>query len=118
VVKKLKYDCYLENLCDKIRSDYDELFKNVELISKKTKRKVAEIDILAEEENKYHVYEVKCSYRIVKAKKQLKKIKKLLPNVKKLFFFCRESGMLLPFPSIMLVKNFIVGNYLKQSSFW
>jgi len=58
VVKTLKHDRYLESLCDTIRSDYDEIFTNVEFFSKK-KRKIAEIDILAVKENKYYVYEVK-----------------------------------------------------------
>jgi len=79
-------------LCHQIRDDYDELFTNVELYSKK-KRKIAEIDILAVRKNEYYVYEVKCSYRIAKAKKQLKKIARLLPRVKRLFFFCGESGV-------------------------
>jgi len=80
-------------LCDRIRSEYDELFTNVELFSKR-KRKVAEIDILAVRGNSYHVYEVKCSYRISKAKRQLRKIKKLVPGIRKMFFFCGESGLL------------------------
>jgi len=93
VVKTLKHDRYLESLCDTIRSDYDEIFTNVEFFSKK-KRKIAEIDILAVKENKYYVYEVKCSYRIAKARKQLRKIKKLLPNIAEMFFFCGESGVI------------------------
>lgn len=95
MIKTLKHDRYLEDLCDQIRPEYDELFTNVELFSKK-RRKVAEIDILARKDDKYYVYEVKCSYRIAKAKKQLRKIKKLLPGIAKLFFFCGESGLIEP----------------------
>jgi len=93
VIAAIKHDRYLESLCDRIRSDYDEIFTNVEFFSKR-RRKIAEIDILAVKDNKYYVYEVKCSYRIAKAKKQLRKIKKLLPNIHKMFFFCGESGLL------------------------
>jgi len=40
------------------------------------------------------IYEVKCSYRKTKARKQLERLKKLFPEIKSLFFFCGESGML------------------------
>jgi hypothetical protein len=64
----------------------------VPLYSKK-KRLVAEIDILAVKDGSFDVYEVKCSYRITKAKHQLKKIRKIFPNdIRKAFFFCGESG--------------------------
>jgi len=92
VVITLKHDRYLEDLCEQIKGDYDDIYTNVELFSKR-KRKIAEIDILAVKDNRYYVYEVKCSYRISKAKRQLRKIKKLLPRVRQLFFFCGESGI-------------------------
>ncbi len=93
MVKKLKHDRYLEDLCERLKPVYDRVLTNISLYSKK-RRKVAEIDILAIKGEKYHVYEVKCSYRRVKAKKQLQKIKKLMPNVNRFFFFCGESGTL------------------------
>jgi predicted RecB family endonuclease len=94
VITTLKHDKYLEDLCESIKDDYDGLWKNVTLFSPKTKRKVAEIDILAVRDNKYYVYEVKCSYRISKARRQLRKIKRLLPNVRELFFFCGEGNVI------------------------
>lgn len=65
----------------------------------KRKRPVAEIDILAIKNNKCDIYEVKCSYRITKAKQQLDKIRKHMRSqnkeVNNAFFFCAESGLLI-----------------------
>lgn len=81
----------------RIKPDYDSIERNVPIYSKK-KRLVAEIDLLALKEGKYDVYEVKCSHRIYKAKKQLSKIRKLLKKEAKetrnIFFYCGESKML------------------------
>ena len=94
-IAKLKHDRYVEDLCSIIEQDYDALYTNVPLFSKRNnRRRVAEIDVLAVKENRYYVYEVKCSYRITKARKQLKRIKRLLPRVKQSFFFCGESASL------------------------
>ena len=91
MIKRIKHDIYLENLCEKIKSDYDSVSKNVRLFSKRG-RVIAEIDLLATRENSCDAYEVKCSYRITKAKKQLQKIKKLMPHVDNLFFFAAHPG--------------------------
>ncbi len=93
MVKRLKHDVYLHDLCEKVKCDYDSVSTNVRLFSKKG-RVLAEIDLLAVRQDTCDVYEVKCSHRITKAKKQLQKIKKLLPNVENMFFFCGESGLL------------------------
>ena len=93
VVTRIKHDIYLHDLCEKVKSDYDSLSTNVRLYSKRG-RVLAEIDLLAVRENSCDVYEVKCSYRITKAKKQLLRIKRLMPNVTNLYFFCGESGQL------------------------
>jgi hypothetical protein len=76
--------------------------KNVPIYSSKKRnrqRLIAEIDILALKEGKYDIYEVKCSHRIYKARKQLTKIKKLLNRDSKkignAFFYCGESKLLL-----------------------
>ncbi|MGM5483998.1 MAG: hypothetical protein ACQER9_03730 [Nanobdellota archaeon] len=59
---------------------------------------MGEIDILAVKNDSYDIYEVKCSHRIVKARKQLKRIKKIFDSgnekssVNKLFFFCGGTG--------------------------
>ena len=93
MVTRIKHDVYLHDLCEKVKSDYDSLSTNVRLFSKKG-RVLAEIDLLAVRENSCHVYEVKCSYRITKARKQLLRIKRLMPHVTNMFFFCGESGLL------------------------
>ena len=73
--------------------EYDTLSKNVKLFSKRG-RVIAEIDLLGTKDNICDVYEVKCSYRITKARKQLSRIKKLMPYVDNLYFFCGASGVL------------------------
>ena len=93
MVTRIKHDVYLQDLCEKVKSDYDSLSTHVRLYSKKG-RVLAEIDLLAVREGSCAVYEVKCSYRITKAKKQLLRIKRLMPEVTNLYFFCGESGML------------------------
>ena len=96
IEKLLKHDRYVEELCERLQSDYDVVLKNVPLRSKR-KRLVAEVDILAIKENQCDIYEVKCSYRITKAKHQLRKLRKLLAreySVRNTFFFCGESGNL------------------------
>jgi hypothetical protein len=96
IYKLNKHDGYLEGLCQKLRPDYDYILKNVPLYSKR-KRLVAEIDILAFKKEYCDAYEVKCSHRITKARKQLGKIKKLMSSrVRNTFFFCGESGLILP----------------------
>jgi len=94
VVKRLKHDKYVEHLCDKIRPAYDQLLTNVPLYSKKGKRRIAEIDILAIRDDEFDVYEVKCSYRVTKAKKQLHRIRRIMPDINSMFFFCGESSLL------------------------
>ncbi|MBD3164354.1 hypothetical protein GF323_04085 [Candidatus Woesearchaeota archaeon] len=58
---------------------------------------MAEIDILGIKKDVCDIYEVKCSYRISKARRQLKKIKKHISKsskIRNVFFFCGESGSL------------------------
>jgi len=98
--KLIKHDKYVQELCASIASDYDSLFKNVPIYSKR-KRLIAEIDILAKKDGYYDIYEVKCSDRVTKAKQQLKKIRKVISRsskVRKTFFFCGESRNLVPIP--------------------
>ncbi|MFH0874699.1 MAG: hypothetical protein V1859_02090 [archaeon] len=95
MVSQLKHDRYLEILCDKIKPNYDRIYRNVTLYSEtKKNRKIAEVDIMGIKNNYCDVYEVKCSHRIVKARRQLHKVKKHMPNVRNMFFFCGESGIL------------------------
>ena len=91
-----KHDTYVEDLCGRLAQRYDLLLRNVPLYSEK-KRLVGEIDVLACKDGVCDVYEVKCSFRITKAKKQLHKIKKLITPrsmIRNAFFFCGESGSL------------------------
>ncbi|MFP4119225.1 MAG: hypothetical protein ACLFTH_04190 [Candidatus Woesearchaeota archaeon] len=98
IEKNTKHDSYVEALCEQISQGYDSLHTHVPIFSKK-KRRVAEIDIMAVKGDMCDIFEVKCSFRIVKARQQLAKIKK---NIKRIgtsevrysFFYCGESGML------------------------
>ena len=92
-LKISKHDRYVLELSSKIKDDYDSVFVNVPI--KHSKRSVGEIDILARKGSRFDLYEVKCSYRIVKAKKQLGRIKKYL-NLKNAgsYFYCGNSNVL------------------------
>ncbi|HLC82006.1 MAG TPA: hypothetical protein VJH68_05105 [Candidatus Nanoarchaeia archaeon] len=62
------------------------------------RRKVAEVDVLAIHQNYCDIYEVKCSPRIVKARKQLNKIRKHLScrlPVRHAFLYCGSSEQLI-----------------------
>lgn len=92
-----KHDKHVDDLCEKLKSDYDLILKNIPLYSKK-KRRVAEIDILAFSDDYCDVFEVKCSHRITKARKQLYKIRKILStnsSVRHTFFYCGDSRELI-----------------------
>ncbi len=91
--KLSKHDRYVLELSDKIKHDYDSISTNVLL--RHSKRSLGEIDIVAKKGNRLDLYEVKCSYRIVKARKQLKRIKKHLnlENVRS-YFYCGNSNVL------------------------
>ncbi|MDP3734719.1 MAG: NERD domain-containing protein [Nanoarchaeota archaeon] len=95
--KITKHDRHIENLCQKLKSDYDLVLRNVPLYSQK-KRRIAEIDVVAFTDNYCDVFEVKCSYRITKARRQLHKIKKILSltsKVRHTFFYCGNSDKLI-----------------------
>jgi len=84
-------------LCQTLQPQYEVILQNVPLYSER-KRKVAEIDILAIKDSYCDIYEVKCSPRIAKARKQLSKIRKLLSEtseVRSSFFYCGESAQLI-----------------------
>ncbi|MFT4297873.1 MAG: hypothetical protein ACMXX5_01645 [Candidatus Woesearchaeota archaeon] len=97
--KKLKHDVYVDDLCRTLTPVYDYILKNVPIYSMRN-RLIGEIDILAFKEGCYDIYEVKCSHRISKAKRQVSKFKKIISQqnrVKDTFFFCGESGLLVCF---------------------
>lgn len=91
-----KHDQYVKVLGDRLEG-YDTVLTHVPIYSER-KRLVAEVDILACRGGICDVFEVKCSYRIVKARQQLHKIKKHLQRrdstIGNLFFYCGESGMI------------------------
>ena len=88
-----KHDRYVLELKDKIKHKYDFISVNVKIAGKK--RSLGEIDIIAKKGNKVDLYEVKCSHRIVKAKRQLNRIKRLMNlNNSKAYFYCGSSESL------------------------
>jgi len=74
-------------LVKQIRPKYDSISTHLKLERKK--RLIAEIDIVARKGAELHFYEVKCSHRIVKARKQLNKLKKIFKNYDvACYFYC------------------------------
>ena len=91
--KLTKHDRYVLELKDKIKYKYDFISVNVKVAGRK--RSLGEIDIVAKKGNKVDLYEVKCSHRILKAKKQLQRMKRLMNLQKsKTYFYCGSSGAL------------------------
>ena len=89
-----KHDRYVLELKGKIKHKYDFISVNVKILGKK--RSLGEIDIIARKGSKVDLYEVKCSHRIVKAKKQLEKMKRLMNlNKSNMYFYCGSSGSLM-----------------------
>ena len=89
-----KHDRYVLELRDKIRHKYDFVSLNVKVPGKK--RSLGEIDIVARKGNKIDLYEVKCSHRIVKARRQLNRMKRLMNLDKsKAYFYCGSSEALI-----------------------
>ena len=88
-----KHDRYVLELREKIKHRYDSISVNVKISGKK--RSLGEIDIVAKKGKNVDLYEVKCSPRIVKAKKQLNRIKRILNlHTSKAYFYCGSSGAL------------------------
>ncbi|MBR9690999.1 hypothetical protein GOV08_04920 [Candidatus Woesearchaeota archaeon] len=88
-----KHDRYVNQLYRQIKDNYDTIDMNVTFSKKK--RKIAEIDIIGKKGDIIDIYEVKCSHRISKARKQLKRVKRLInANRINFFFFCGNSKKL------------------------
>ncbi len=86
----------MDALCDRLYSQYDVVLQHVPLYSSR-RRCIAEIDVLAVTGNYCDIYEVKCSHRLTKARRQLVKIKKILSRdsiVRDSFFYCGGSRLL------------------------
>lgn len=91
--KLSKHDMYVLELSNKIKDGYDSVSLNVPV--KHSKRSLGEIDIIAKKGSRLDLYEVKCSYRITKARKQLNRMKNIL-NLKnsRIYFYCGNSKAL------------------------
>ncbi len=87
-----KHDRYVEELCFKIKDSYDSVSKHITIKAKK--RTLAEVDVLAKKGDNVDLYEVKCSPRLTKAKRQLRKLSKYLGggmNIANYYFYCGSS---------------------------
>jgi len=63
-------------LHDKIKDHYDVVYRGLPLYSEK-KRLIGEIDLVAVSKHSVDIFEVKSSFRVVKARKQLEKIRRI-----------------------------------------
>jgi len=84
-------------LVEQISEDYESISTHLKIERRKRNktRVYGEVDVLARKGKEIHLYEVKCSYRIVKARKQLKRIKKAFKNYKtSCFFYCGDGKQL------------------------
>src|SRR3989338_8946898 len=89
-----KHDRYVLELKDRIKDKYDFIYINVKVPGRK--RNLGEIDLIGRKGSNIDLYEVKCSHRIVKAKKQLYKVQRLLHlDNSRAYFYCGSSGSLL-----------------------
>lgn len=91
-LKLSKHDQYVEELCTKIKDRYDSVSKHVAVRARK--RMLAEADVIARKGCDVDIYEVKCSPRIVKAKRQLRKLSKYLGgslNIANCYLYCGSS---------------------------
>ncbi len=82
----------MQQLSDKLKDEYDSISNHVEI--KNSKRKLAEIDILAIKGDMADLFEVKCSHRIIKARHQIRRLRKYI-KFSRGFFYCGTSGALL-----------------------
>lgn len=69
-----RHEEHVLNLIEQLRKHYDSVRTNV--VVEGRKRKLCEIDVLAMKDDEIDIFEVKCSPRLAKARKQMKKVKK------------------------------------------
>jgi hypothetical protein len=90
-VKLSKHDGFVQELYLKVREEYDTISRNIPLVSQRGRR-IGEIDLLCVKGKDVHIFEVKCSLRRTKAKKQLMKIRKYLGSDHvNYYFYCGSS---------------------------
>lgn len=88
-----KHDRYVFELRNKVKHKYDFISTNVKIPGRK--RNLGEIDLIGRKGSNIDLYEVKCSHRIVKAKRQLERMKRILHlDNSKSYFYCGSSGAL------------------------
>ena len=90
--KTSKHDKYVLELYKKVQSRYDYLILDYEISTKK--RRLGQIDLCGVKDGRTDIYEVKCSPRFHKARKQLVKAQRLMQVRGDLFFYCGSSGMI------------------------
>lgn len=90
--KTNKHDRYVLELYKQVQDRYDYLILDYEIASKK--RKLGQIDLCGIKDGDIDLFEVKCSPRFHKAKKQLIHARKLIKSRGSLFFYCGSSGQL------------------------
>jgi hypothetical protein len=93
----LKHDEYVERLYEQLKDNYERVYRGLPLYSRRG-RLVAEIDLLAVNPGMVDIFEVKCSFRPTKARKQLEKIRRLVSGYEdaavQTWFYCGEAATL------------------------
>lgn len=88
-----KHDQYVARLFERIKGEYDSIERHVVVRGRKSLK--AEIDIIGRKGAHVDVYEVKCSPRVCKARRQLAHIRKLLKVEDiSLIFYCGMADKL------------------------
>jgi len=93
LLKPNKHDRYVQELYKKVQDRYDYLILDYEIGG--SKRLLGQVDLAGIRKDKTDLFEVKCSYRIHKARKQLKRAQKIMRVQGNLFFYCGSSGQIL-----------------------
>ena len=88
-VKQSKHEAYIDLLITLIHDEYDYIMKNVKCYGAKN-RVACEADIIAVTDGVADIYEVKCSFRPTKARKQLRRLRRYISRelpVRHTYFF-------------------------------
>ena len=87
-LKPNKHDRYVLELVEQLKTcDYDDISTHLRL--EREGRMIGEVDVLARKGDEIHLFEVKCSHRPIKARKQLARVRKNFSDHQtKCFFYC------------------------------
>ena len=77
-----------------LEGEYDFIYTHFPLYGKKCR--LGEIDVMGVKGNSLDVYEVKCSFRKIKAVKQLNRIQRILGVPINKFFYCGLADKVVP----------------------